>query len=609
MVEDKGPEQTSRDSEVDSHKTDDFPGADDRKSEAGDAETGSSDELGSEEFRSSPVVNKDDDEAIPDIDELVNLDDSGSKSDKFSHLELPAIDDFHEAELHPKLLATIQERGWTKPTLVQSMCLPYTIIKQDLAGFAQTGTGKTGVFLITLGHRFLSEKRAPMPANSKYAKPFAVVLTPTRELAMQVDEESKLLCDPLNIRSLAVFGGMDYEKQARILQSGVDVIVATPGRFKDFYQKKLIDLSGCGLFICDEVDRMFDMGFVDDVEFFLDKLPEDCQKLLFSATTNPKVKELAFEYLNKPAYISANPEDMTPSAITQHAVLCETKHKFKVLLGLLKDHQPKISIIFTNTKLTAQWLHYKLSGNGINTHVITGDLPQRKRVALIKDIKAGEVKCLIATDVASRGLHIADISHVYNFDIPDEAANYVHRIGRTARAGAEGASYSLVCDEYGENFDAVRQLLKKDAPDVQWYDPTYLEIEDKAGNPFEDNFGVKPVPMPERDSRYGRTRSDAGRDDRPKRYDGQQRNKSQTGNPNKPQPPRDHRDRRDGPGGPKKKFAHKGKAPKAFTQSAPPRSAPKSNLPAHPSPQSTGLFSLIKQFFGALFGRGNKKSN
>ncbi len=504
--------------------------------------------------------------------------------DGFSDLDLPAVNLFEEAELHPKLLETIKARGWEKPTPVQSMCLPYSILKHDLAGFAQTGTGKTGVFLMTLGHRFLSEKRPEEKPGSKKAVPFAVVLTPTRELAMQVDEESKKLCDALSIRSLAVFGGMDYEKQARKLQAGMDVIVATTGRFKDFYNKKLIDLSQCQLFVCDEVDRMFDMGFIEDVEFFLEKLPESCQKLLFSATTNEKVKELAFEYLDKPAYISANPEDLTPSAITQYAILCETKNKFKVLLGLLAEHKPKISVVFANTKLTAQWLHYKLSGNNISNDLITGDLPQRKRVALIKKIKKGEVKCLIATDVASRGLHISDITHVYNFDIPDEAANYVHRIGRTARAGAEGASYTLVCDEYGENFEAVQNLLKKDAPKSEWYNPDYLKIEDLAGNPFEDNFGAgyPQKSSEERTSDYRNKRRGGERDHKKVRED-------------KPQ----------GKDRPKKTFTHKGKAPKS--QLPEKYSKTKSNLNKSPQKPSTSLWGLIKQLFATLFGGGKSK--
>jgi ATP-dependent RNA helicase RhlB len=261
------------------------------------------------------------------------------------------------------------------------------------------------------------------------------------------------------------------------------VIVATPGRLKDFIQKKVVNISDTKLFICDEADRMFDMGFIEDVKFFLNKLTEGCQKLLFSATTNDSVRELAFEYLDKPEYISAQPDSITPEKIQQHAIICESVNKFKVILSLLRRDKPNCSIVFTNTKAAAEWLHFKLNGNGLDTDLITGDLPQRKRIALIKRIKEGEVKALIATDVASRGLHIGAVTHVYNFDLPNEASNYVHRIGRTARAGATGTAISLVCEDYGENLRAINTLLGPLAMKSEWYDPSFLEVTDLAGSP------------------------------------------------------------------------------------------------------------------------------
>jgi len=253
---------------------------------------------------------------------------------------------------------------------------------------------------------------------------------------------------------------------------------------------------------------MFDMGFVEDIEFFLEKLDDKVQKLLFSATTNDQVKELAFEYLDNPEYISVNPESMTPENIEQFAILCESTQKLQVLMGLLTEHNPKCSIIFTNTKLVAEWLQYKLTRNGIEAELITGDLPQRKRINLINRIKAGEIKALIATDVASRGLHISDISHVYNFDLPNEASNYVHRIGRTARAGATGKAFSLVCEDYGHNLQAIRDYLKDHADiNVDWFDSKYLEVEDKAPNPYQDpefkSNTLKSAPEPQRRRKGG----------------------------------------------------------------------------------------------------------
>lgn len=394
---------------------------------------------------------------------------------------------FEEADLHPQLLEAIKAIGWKAPTPVQSLCLPHTLRGREVAGFAQTGTGKTGVFLITVSDRLLKNPDLRNNSNdTQVSYPASLVLVPTRELAMQIHSDGEGFLGGLGIRSLAVFGGVDYEKQARTLQEGkVDVIIATPGRLKDFVQKKIVSLSKCSLFVCDEVDRMFDMGFIEDVEYFLERLSDTTQKLLFSATTNPEVKELAFEYLNHPEYISVNPETITPDTIEQHAVIVEAKNKLKVMLGMLRDHNPECSIIFTNTKLTADWVHFKLSGNGIDCDLITGDLPQRKRINLIQRIKQGKVRALIATDVASRGLHISRVSHVYNFDLPDEPANYVHRIGRTARAGAKGSSYALVCEDYGQNLAPINQLLGESiALKSEWFPESYLTIEDKAGNPY-----------------------------------------------------------------------------------------------------------------------------
>jgi ATP-dependent RNA helicase RhlB len=398
--------------------------------------------------------------------------------------QLFPVETFEELALVEDLIGAVRKLGWEKPTLIQGLCLPQTIQGQDLAGFAQTGTGKTGVFLITIAHQLLKLREA---GGENSPLPKALILAPTRELALQISADAEQLFDQLNISSMAVFGGVDYDKQAQRIKQGVDVIVATPGRLKDYYQKKVFSTKDCCLFICDEADRMLDMGFIEDVEFFLSKLSPETQKLLFSATTNDKVKELAFEYLENPKYISANPEVITPERIEQHAVICDSTQKLQVMLGLLREHQPVCSVIFTNTKIVAEWLQYKLAGNDIECDLITGDLPQKKRIALIQRIKEGKVKALIATDVASRGLHISGITHVYNFDLPDEAANYVHRIGRTARAGASGSAYSLVCEDYGHNLVDIEKYLGENVKiKTEWFPESYLQIEDKAGNPYKD---------------------------------------------------------------------------------------------------------------------------
>jgi ATP-dependent RNA helicase RhlB len=409
---------------------------------------------------------------------------------------------FDEAGVSEDVTTAVRKIGWTAPTPVQGMCLPLTTKGRDVAGFAQTGTGKTGVFVITVAER-LHKESPPERKRQDVAVPEVVVLTPTRELTMQIDDDAKRVLSLLNIKSVPVFGGVDVEKQAAAFKDGPRMIVATPGRLKDFYQRKMVDLTQVKIFICDEADRMFDMGFIDDVEFFLDKIPEESQKLLFSATTNDNVKELAFEYLNHPAYISVNPETITPEAIEQHAIICDSSNKLRVMLGLIKEHNPVCAIIFTNTKMTAEWLHYKLSGNGIDVDLITGDLPQKKRIQLIQRIKEGKVRALIATDVASRGLHISKVSHVYNFDVPDDPANYVHRIGRTARAGAKGSSYTLVCEDYGENIRAIQEMLGSQVHlKGEWFDPAFLEIKDIAGNPYAAGGALYREPK-EREGRKG----------------------------------------------------------------------------------------------------------
>lgn len=484
---------------------------------------------------------------------------------------------FDQLGLNKDLVASIEKAKWTEATPVQTLCLPYTLKKRDVAGFAQTGTGKTGVFLITFAHLFLESEKT----NSK--SPFAVVIAPTRELALQIEEDAKDLFKSLNFKTIAIFGGVDYDKQIKAIKSGVNLIVATPGRLKDFIQKKVISLKETQLFICDEVDRMFDMGFIDDVEFFLSQLPEKTQKLIFSATTNEKVKELAFEYLENPEYISVNPEVIAPESLVQHAILCELKDKLKVTIGLINEHKPNRAIIFTNTKLVANWLQYKLAGNGIPSDIITGDLPQRKRIALVQKIKRGEIKILIATDVASRGIHISGVTHVYNFDLPDDPANYIHRIGRTARAGSEGASFSLVCDEYGENFDKIKEMLKGAAPEAEWYDPKYLDIKDKAGNPFDDNFG-KPNESRERPQRKDAKDSRGNKAKPAARKPSKQTKSQNTKRPQKSQntkKPQHQKPRRDNN-----------------------KQMKKQDVAVAAVPQSTG--GLIKRVFSVLFGKKNK---
>ncbi|MFZ9520142.1 MAG: DEAD/DEAH box helicase [Silvanigrellaceae bacterium] len=386
-----------------------------------------------------------------------------------------------------QILAAIEKQGFNKPTRVQALCLPHTLDGKDVAGFAQTGTGKTAVYLLTAAHRLLSQEERV--TNAK--KPKVLVVVPTRELADQVSQDAKKLLNPLKLKSLAVFGGVDVERHVNELNQAVDIVVATPGRLLDLHRSKSLEFDDLQLLVIDECDRMFDMGFIDDVEYVLRHLPaERVQKLLFSATGSEKVKELAFEYLENPEYIETDPVRITPEKISQSAFAVTSEHKFLTLMGHLKANNPECAIIFTNTKVVAEWVGYKLACNGLNAEVLTGDLPQRKRMTLIKKIKEGKCNLLVATDVLSRGLHVANLSHVYNFDIPDDAESFIHRIGRTARAGATGYAITLICEDYGYNMGAVEKLLGFSIPLVN-VPNDYLTANDVSDYPFDETGRVK----------------------------------------------------------------------------------------------------------------------
>lgn len=386
-----------------------------------------------------------------------------------------------------EIITAVNKQNYKKPTRVQALCLPHTLDGKDVAGFAQTGTGKTAVYLLTAAQKLLKiEDRKAAPH-----KPYVLVIVPTRELADQVAQDAKKLFSGLNIKSLAVFGGVDVEKHANELNQAVDLVVATPGRLLDLHRSKRLELDHIQLLVIDECDRMFDMGFIDDVEYVLRHLPtERVQKLLFSATGSEKVKELAFEYLEQPEYIETDPVRITPEKISQIAYAVTAEQKFLTLMGHIKANNPECAIIFTNTKVVAEWIGYKLACNGLEVEVLTGDIPQRKRMSLIKKIKDGKCNLLVATDVLSRGLHVANLSHVYNFDIPDDSESFIHRIGRTARAGATGHAISLICEDYGYNMGGVEKLLGFKIP-LMPVPEAYLSAEDKSDYPFDANGRVK----------------------------------------------------------------------------------------------------------------------
>ncbi|MDD2366127.1 MAG: DEAD/DEAH box helicase [Desulfuromonadaceae bacterium] len=371
---------------------------------------------------------------------------------------------FTELPIPEQVLQGIAETGFTVCTPIQEQTLPITLKGVDIAGQAQTGTGKTAAFLISLFTRLLANR-------TRSGHPKALILAPTRELVIQIEADAKQLGVHCGFAVQAIYGGVDYMKQKNALLEGADIIVGTPGRLIDYLKQKIYSLKEIEVLVIDEADRMFDLGFIADLRYILRKLPpfEKRQNMMFSATLNPRVMELAYEFMNSPTKVSVTPETMTAERVEQLLFHCSRKEKFSLLLGLLRREGMERTMIFINTKREAEHLHNLLNANNFPCKVISGDVEQRKRMKILDNFKNGTLPILIATDVASRGLHIDGVSHVINYDLPQDCEDYVHRIGRTARAGAEGKAISLA-DEDGAFFlEAIEEYIKTKIP-TEWAD-------------------------------------------------------------------------------------------------------------------------------------------
>ena len=370
---------------------------------------------------------------------------------------------FDELNLPEQVQRGIAETGFTDCTPIQEQTLPISISGKDVAGQAQTGTGKTAAFLVTLFSRLL--------ANSCQAgsHPRALILAPTRELVVQIEQDAQLLGRHCGFNIQAIYGGVDYMKQRDALRSGANVIIGTPGRLIDYLKQKVYSLKEIEMLVIDEADRMFDMGFIADLRFILRRLPpfDKRQNMMFSATLNQRVMELAYEFMNSPLKLSVTPEKMTAENVEQVIYHVSRKEKFPLLLGLLRRDGMERTMIFINTKREAEHLHNLLNANGFPCRVISGDVEQRKRMKILDDFKDGTLPILIATDVASRGLHIEGVSHVVNYDLPQDCEDYVHRIGRTARAGAEGKAISLADEDGALYLEAIEEYIKVKIP-TEW---------------------------------------------------------------------------------------------------------------------------------------------
>ncbi|MBX3691760.1 ATP-dependent RNA helicase RhlB [Dokdonella sp.] len=370
---------------------------------------------------------------------------------------------FESFDLHPSLLAGLTEAGFLRCTPIQSLTLPVALQGLDVAGQAQTGTGKTAAFLVAVLNRLLTK---PALVERRTGDPRAVILAPTRELAIQIEKDFRNIGRHTGLTSALIYGGVDYDKQRDMLKAGVDIVIATPGRLIDYLKQHVVSFRGVDAVVLDEADRMFDLGFIADIRFLLRRMPprEQRQGMLFSATLSLRVLELAYEHMNSPQKVTAESETVTASRVRQVVYFPANEEKMPLLLNLLGKLEDHRSIVFINTKAMAERVTRALERQGYRVATLSGDVPQAKRERLLGKFQRGEIELLVATDVAARGLHIPAVSHVFNFDLPQDAEDYVHRIGRTARLGAEGDAISFACDRYAIGLPDIEAYIEQKIP-------------------------------------------------------------------------------------------------------------------------------------------------
>ena len=376
---------------------------------------------------------------------------------------------YAELNLNENLKKGLEEAGYVTCTPVQEKVLQASLDGSDLYVQSQTGTGKTAAFLVSIMQELLSKPEGEQKN--------ALILVPTRELAVQVEEEAQKLGKYTGLHFSSFFGGVGYEKQIAELKAGVDIIIGTPGRVIDLQESKHMDLSKIAYLVTDEADRMFDMGFYPDLRKLIKVLPssENRQTMLFSATLNSYVKNLAYEYTRDAKEITIEAENITVDEIDQELIHVSSEKKLPLLLKILSTENPESLIIFCNTKKSCEILSKRLKINGIQSEFIIGDLPQKKRQKIMDNFKAGKIKILVATDVAARGIDVNDLAMVVNYDLPNEAENYVHRIGRTARAGKSGKAYTFCSEQDVYSLMPIERYIEKQIPSRVSVDEDYAE--------------------------------------------------------------------------------------------------------------------------------------
>ena len=360
--------------------------------------------------------------------------------------------------LHPDLLKALDKLGYEYATPIQAQAIPLLLNSQDVAGQAQTGTGKTNAFLLAILNELLT---LPPQEGREINEPRAFIIAPTRELVIQIYEDAKTLSQFTDLKMCVAFGGADYDKQRQAIESGCDVLIGTAGRLIDYFKQRVYNFYSLDCVVLDEADRMFDLGFINDIRYLFRKMPKPTERLnmLFSATLSHRVKELAYEHMNHPTHIHVEAEQVTADRVRQLLYYPANHEKLPLLIGLIQKHQPEKAMLFTNTRRQAEKVWLTLKGNDIKSGLLTGDVPQKKRIRLLDELKTGKIDILIATDVAARGLHIDGVTHVFNYDLPDDKEDYVHRIGRTARAGAEGDAISFAGEDNAFNLPAIEEYI------------------------------------------------------------------------------------------------------------------------------------------------------
>jgi len=368
---------------------------------------------------------------------------------------------FASLDLLPAVQAGIAKAGFTHCTPIQALTLPLALGGRDVAGQAQTGTGKTAAFLLVIFQRLL-EKAPAEPGRH----PRALILAPTRELALQIHKDAVLLGVETGLRLGLAYGGIDYDKQRTALEQGVDVLIGTPGRIIDYFKQNVFNLKQIQVMVLDEADRMFDLGFIKDIRYVLRRLPplDQRQSLMFSATLGQRVLELAYEHMNEPELLKVETDQVTADNVQQSVYYPANKEKLPLLVKILRGIERDVEgggrvMVFANTRVATDLVERTLNANGIHAAAMSGQVPQKKRQTLLKRFHDGEIPVLVATDVAARGLHIPDVTHVINFDLPQDAEDYVHRIGRTARLGARGEAISFACENYAFHLPEIEKYI------------------------------------------------------------------------------------------------------------------------------------------------------